>query len=177
MHGIDDLRAINNLIMAPIPTYGEAAVLERIRERFPYVFAGGRAGFGFWRPELTPHAVDGPFRIGEVEIVPFPQKHGRGTSTACASAASPTRPTPTAWTSRPSTPCRASTSGSSMPCATAPHPSHAHFELALSWIDRVGPSEAYLTHMNHEVDYADWAARLPNGVLPAHDGLVLEIED
>ena len=31
--------------------------------------------------------------------------------------------------------------------------------------------------MNHEVDYADWASRLPAGVLPAHDGLVVEVED
>ena len=29
--------------------------------------------------------------------------------------------------------------------------------------------------MNHEVDYADWTARLPNGVQPAHDGLVIEM--
>ena len=36
---------------------------------------------------------------------------------------------------------------------------------------------AFLTHMNHEVDYADWAARLPAGVAPAHDGLVVELDD
>jgi len=36
---------------------------------------------------------------------------------------------------------------------------------------------AYLTHMNHEVDYANWASRLPEGVLPAHDGLVIQLED
>ena len=29
--------------------------------------------------------------------------------------------------------------------------------------------------MNHEVDYTDWAARLPPGVLPAHDGLVVSL--
>ena len=31
--------------------------------------------------------------------------------------------------------------------------------------------------MNHEVDYTDWVARLPDGVLPAHDGLVIEVGD
>jgi len=177
VHGIDDLRAINNLIMAPIPTYGEAAVLERIRERFPYVFAGGRAGFGFWRPELTPNAVDGPFRIGDVEIVPFPQKHGRGTSTGLRIG----RFAYSTDTDGLDEQAFDALQGIDVWIVDAlrdsPHPSHAHFELARSWIDRVGPSEAHLTHMNHEVDYADWAARLPNGVLPAHDGLVLEIED
>ena len=48
---------------------------------------------------------------------------------------------------------------------------------ALAWIDRVEPAQAYLTHMNHEVDYADWCAKLPRGVLPAHDGLVIELAD
>ena len=58
--------------------------------------------------------------------------------------------------------------------APQPRPSRAGAALDRSASSR---REAYLTHMNHEVDYADWAARLPNGVLPAHDGLVLEIED
>ena len=80
VHGIDDLRAINNLIMAPVPAYADAAVFERIRERFPYVFAGGHGGHGWWRPEIAPHVFRGPFRIGAVGIIPFPQKHGRGVS-------------------------------------------------------------------------------------------------
>ena len=37
------------------------------------------------------------------------------------------------------------------------------------------PAQAFLTHMNHEVDYTDWSARLPPDVLPAHDGLVIEL--
>ena len=53
-------------------------MFERIRERFPYVFAGGHGGHGWWRPEIAPNVFRGPFRVGPVEIVPFPQKHGRG---------------------------------------------------------------------------------------------------
>jgi hypothetical protein len=29
--------------------------------------------------------------------------------------------------------------------------------------------------MSHEVEYADWIARLPPGVEPAVDGMVLEV--
>ena len=67
VHGIDDLRTINNLIMAPVPAYADAAVFERIRERFPYVFSGGHGGHGWWRPEIAPHVFRGPFQIGPVE--------------------------------------------------------------------------------------------------------------
>jgi hypothetical protein len=31
--------------------------------------------------------------------------------------------------------------------------------------------------MNYTVDYDDLAARLPAGVVPAHDGMVLEVLD
>jgi phosphoribosyl 1,2-cyclic phosphate phosphodiesterase len=46
----------------------------------------------------------------------------------------------------------------------------------LSWIARVKPKRAILTHMNHTVDYATWKAKLPKGVEPAYDGMVLEID-
>jgi phosphoribosyl 1,2-cyclic phosphate phosphodiesterase len=56
----------------------------------------------------------------------------------------------------------------------APHPTHAHLEQTLEWIARVGPERAFLTHMNHMMDYATLTAKLPPGVRPAHDGLVIE---
>ena len=178
VHGIDDLRSINNVIMAPILAYADAVVFARIRERFPYVFEGGRGRFGgFWRPDIDARPIDGPFRVGPVGVVPLRQGHGRGES----------------WGFRFG-PFAYSTDTDDLPdeafatlrgvevwivdaLRDKPHPSHAHLDLTLGWIRRVSPRRAYLTHMNHEVDYADWAARLPAGVLPAHDGLVVELED
>ena len=34
---------------------------------------------------------------------------------------------------------------------------------------------AILTHMNHELDYGDLARRLPPGVEPAYDGMILDL--
>ena len=58
-----------------------------------------------------------------------------------------------------------------------PHPSHAHLEQTLAWIAELRPRRAVLTHMNHELDYWDLRRRLPAGVEPAYDGMVLEIGD
>jgi phosphoribosyl 1,2-cyclic phosphate phosphodiesterase len=58
-----------------------------------------------------------------------------------------------------------------------PHPSHSHLFRTLGWIERVRPERAYLTHMNHEVDYSVWMAKLPPHIAPAYDGLVIEIPD
>lgn len=152
-------------------------VFERIRARFPYVFEGGRDRHGFWRPEITPHAFDGPFRVGGVEILPLLQRHGRGTSWGFRIG----RFAYSTDTDELGDEVLAQLEGVEVWIVDAlrdrPHPSHAHLELTLGWIARVRPRLAYLTHMNHEVDYADWSARLPDGVEPAHDGLVIELPD
>ena len=177
VHGIDDLRALNNVMHRAIPTYGDAVVMERIRSRFDYAFQDSRAELGYWRPQLQPFTFDGPFQIGPVEVLPFRQSHGRSDS----------------WGLRVgdfaySTDCDAldeaafaALDGVEAWIVDAlrdrPHPSHAHLERTLGWIERVGAARAWLTHMNHEVDYEDWLARLPLGVAPAHDGLAFEVAE
>lgn len=177
VHGIDDLRSINNLIMAPVPTFADAAVFERIRERFPYVFAGGQGSHGWWRPEIAPHPFSGPFRIGPVEVVPFAQGHGRGTSWGLRIGGFAYSTDADQLDDRVFEIVRGIEVWIVDALRESPHPSHAHLSRALGWIDRAKPARAWLTHMNHEVDYADWCARLPAGVLPAHDGLVIELAD
>ena len=58
-----------------------------------------------------------------------------------------------------------------------PHPTHSHVEQTLDWIERIGPKRAVLTHLSHRTDYARLAARLPAGVEPGYDGLVIEIPE
>jgi phosphoribosyl 1,2-cyclic phosphate phosphodiesterase len=56
-----------------------------------------------------------------------------------------------------------------------PHPTHAHFDQTIEWIERVKPERAILTHMNHETDYDEVLSRCPPGVEPGYDGLVVEL--
>jgi phosphoribosyl 1,2-cyclic phosphate phosphodiesterase len=176
VHGIDDLRAINNNMMAAIPAYADAGVFARIQERFPYVFEGGHGSHGWWRPELAPHPIEGPFEVGGVEIVPFVQKHGRGVSWGFRIGRFAYSTDTDGLDQRAFTALRGTEAWIVDALRDRPHPSHAHLDLALRWIDRVAPERAWLTHMNHEVEYEDWAGRLPAGVAPAHDGLVIELE-
>jgi phosphoribosyl 1,2-cyclic phosphate phosphodiesterase len=55
-----------------------------------------------------------------------------------------------------------------------PHPSHAHLELSLAWIEAVQPKQAILTNMHIDLDYAALEASLPEHIVPAVDGLMLE---
>ena len=56
-----------------------------------------------------------------------------------------------------------------------PHPTHAHLDKVLGWIDQVKPAQAILTHMTGSLDYQNLSARLPIGVVPAYDGMVIDI--
>jgi phosphoribosyl 1,2-cyclic phosphate phosphodiesterase len=57
-----------------------------------------------------------------------------------------------------------------------PHPTHAHVEKALGWIERARPKRAILTNLHIDLDYNALAAQLPLGVEPAYDGMSFVIE-
>jgi phosphoribosyl 1,2-cyclic phosphate phosphodiesterase len=56
-----------------------------------------------------------------------------------------------------------------------PHPTHFTVEEAVEVAQQIGAEQTYLTHLSHRVRHAEMEADLPPGVLPAHDGLVVEV--
>ena len=57
----------------------------------------------------------------------------------------------------------------------APHPSHFSVADALSWVDRFKPRRAVITNMHSDLDYEVLRQSLPAGVIPAHDGMRLDL--
>ena len=66
-------------------------------------------------------------------------------------------------------------SGSATRAAT-PHPTHAHVDMALEWLKRAGAAQGVLTNMHVDLDYNELAARLPESVRPAFDGMQIEFD-
>jgi len=56
----------------------------------------------------------------------------------------------------------------------APHPSHLTVDEALSLIDTMRPRRAILTNLHVDLDYETLRRRLPDGVVPAYDGMRVE---
>ena len=56
-----------------------------------------------------------------------------------------------------------------------PHPSHFSLEDALRWIERMKPKRAILTNMHIDMDYQTLCGELPENVVPAYDGMVVDI--
>lgn len=56
-----------------------------------------------------------------------------------------------------------------------PHASHLNIEEAIEASRAVGAERTYLTHLTHRVTHRELEERLPSGVYPAYDGLVVEV--
>ncbi|MDP9128238.1 MAG: MBL fold metallo-hydrolase [Pseudomonadota bacterium] len=170
-HGIDDLRGVNWLTKKPVDIYADSKTMSELEQRFSYVFNPAEH---FYKPAVHAHRIDGPFAIGGIDVVPFMQNHGYVHSLGFRfgdfaystdvktldEAAFQTLAGIKVWI---------------VDCVReAPHPTHSHLAQTLEWIARVKPARAFLTHMNHMMDYADIMTKLPPGVWPAHDGLIIE---
>ena len=55
------------------------------------------------------------------------------------------------------------------------HPSHFNLETSLSIIKIFKPKKAILTNLSPVLDYKVLKKLLPKNVIPAHDGLTLEL--
>ena len=56
-----------------------------------------------------------------------------------------------------------------------PHPTHMSIAEAIETAQSLGARRTYLTHLTHETGHADLEAKLPAGILPAYDGLTVEV--
>lgn len=177
-HGIDDVRVLAMLMRRRVPAYMDAATAETLTEKFRYIFEGK----GVYPSVLAlqpfiaafePFGIDGPG--GRVTLLPLDQEHGAIRSLGF-------RIGPLAYCNDVSDLPEASLEaleGVEVFIVDAlrdrPHPSHAHVGLALDWIRRIRPRQAVLTNLHIDLDYAELAARLPDGVEPAYDGLALDV--
>jgi len=172
--GLDELRRFNALQESAITCYADAVTWAGIRRTFSYVFDGApRLGGGI--PRIDARDVDGPFAAAGIRAVPVPLLHGGmpvlgfrfGTFaylTDCNALPD------AAW---------ALVDGVETLVIDAlrdkPHPTHFTVAQALEAVRRIGPRRTYLTHMTHDLGYEATAERLPAGVAPAYDGLVLDV--
>lgn len=178
-HGIDDVRALAIRQRARIPVYFDAATRARLEQRFDYIFRGA----GGYPPILEPQPclqplrpVSIPGRGGAVEFLPVDMEHGRirclglriGKLAYCNDVNVLPDETKAALTGLDTLVVDA--------LRYAPHPSHAHLELTLSWIKELKPRRAVLTNLHVDMDYRTLLRELPEGVEPAFDGMEIAFD-
>lgn len=179
IHGIDDLRRlfwINGNV--PVPLYTSPEAYAEMSHRFHYAFRPFRYGVDAEDIPLLYVPVEGPFRVGEIEVVPFVQDHGLNKTSLGFRFGHFAYSTDVVRMSEENFAALEGVTHWIVDCVQyAPgHKAHSHFAQTLKWIDRVRPRHAWLTHMGVDLDYDELLARCPAGVEPAYDGLEVHID-
>ena len=179
-HGIDDLRSVVLHQRRRIPVYLNQSTAKDVISRFSYCFISPPGSD--YPPILTEQAIEGgesrgiEGKGGTVTLSAFNVQHGNipALGYRVGNAAY--------------TPDISDIPRESWPALEnldlwivdglryAPHPSHFSVGDALSWIERFKPKRAVITNMHSDLDYEVLRKSLPDGVIPAYDGMQLSAE-
>lgn len=171
VHGIDDLRPYA-IRQGEIEAWLDRPTFEVLNRRFGYCFGSEREGF--YNPIYKTNMIEGPFRAGGLDVVPFPQDHGSAASLGFRFGSIGYANDVVALPEE----AFEVLGGVKVLIVDAmryrPHPTHAHLDLALEWIARIGPQRAFLTNLHVDMDYAEVDGVTPSHVHPCYDGLTIE---
>lgn len=179
VNGLDDLRQIVFLTGRRVQVWADPATQEALMTRFSYAFVQPEGSS--YPPICDMHTIRGPITVdgpgGSLTLDPFEVSHGDipalgfriGKVVYLPDVLSIPEPV---WNSHLR----------DLDCFIVdalrrkPHPTHAHLDLALAWIERAGPRLGVLTNMHIDLDHAQVEAETPDHVRAAHDGMVLEFD-
>ncbi|TCL08248.1 phosphoribosyl 1,2-cyclic phosphate phosphodiesterase [Shimia isoporae] len=175
IHGIDDLRMIVFNMRARIPVWADGATQNDLMSRF---------GYAFVQPKDSPYppilemltidetrdfVISGPG--GDICFTPIQVDHGSIDALAFRVNDVVYMPDVVdiydeAWPKLEGMKCFIVDA-----LRRTPHPTHAHLEKSLEWIERTKPERAVLTNMHIDLDYATLEAETPDHITPAFDGM------
>jgi len=172
--GFDDLRRFCDMEEKDMPIYGTARTIADMTRVFDYAFSGNFRFRNYIRP--APHVIEGPFWLGDTEIIPVSLPHGRMDTTGLIFVRGG-RKLFAYFTDCAAVPDEvvALTAGVEVLVLDAlryvPHPTHMSVEQALAVAAQVAPRLTYFTHLSHDLGHEVTEKQLPDNVRLAYDGL------
>lgn len=171
--GLDDIRAFNYLEKKATEIYCEKYVEDSLRMEYSYAFAENKYPGA---PEWRVHTIDeNPFEINGVKIIPIRGRHYKlpvlGFRFGDIAYCTDMNHIPEEEFEK-----LKGLDHFVINCVRrGRHISHFSLEGALEVAKRVGARHTWLTHLSHQLPvYTELATELPEGILPAYDGLVIE---
>ncbi len=174
-HGIDELRTYNFMNNMVIPCFGNTQTLANIENNFKYIFDGVRSAGG--KPKLELNIINGEFGIGDASVIPVEIYHAdwliygyrignMAYLTDCSGIPSESMD---------------KLQGLELLIISAlryrPHEAHLNVEEAVMTVGELNPRLTVLTHMGHELEYDKLKSELPDGIVPAYDGMEVELNE
>lgn len=169
-HGIDDLRVMRYGRSNPLPGFASDATVSRLRRRFDYIFEGQHGYPTLCEIKPLSMRLLAGFALDWTEM-----PHGPTMSTGFrfdADGASVVYATD--FSAITDDMVRCFTGADLLICdclKREPHPTHAHFAMAVELKARTGARRMVLTHLDKTMDYAALTREVPKGVTVGYDGL------
>lgn len=172
--GLDDVRAVNYKMRREMPIYADARTSKSIENRFHYAFESSHSGV----PKYDLNIIQPGDRliVGDIEVQSLAVNHGSlpilGYKIGELVYLTDVKTLPEE-TLRIIKNCK-------LLVITAlrieEHPTHSSLDEALAFIKEINPDKAYLSHISHKLpSYEQLVGMLPEGVMPAYDGLEITI--
>jgi len=178
VHGIDDLRMVVYNMRKRLPVWADVSTEEALMARFGYAFVQPEGSP--YPPILDLHTLTGPVTIdgagGKITLSPFRVGHGSIDALGFRIGGLAYLPDVAemykdAWQA---------VEGLDVWILDAlrrePHPTHSHLAQSLDWIAQACPKRAILTNMHIDMDYCTIRDETPDNVIPAFDGMVIELD-
>ncbi|TCT01566.1 MBL fold metallo-hydrolase [Aquabacter spiritensis] len=180
-HGIDDLRPLAIHHRRRLDAYIDDETSAALHARFGYCFETPPSGT--YPPILTEHRfhegrpIEVTGKGGPITALPFRQRHGEIDSFGFRFGDVAYSSDVSAFPENSLDQLRGLDMWILDALRDLPHPTHFTVREALDHIALLKPQRAILTNLHTDLDYAELAARLPDGVVPAHDMLTFAIPE
>jgi phosphoribosyl 1,2-cyclic phosphate phosphodiesterase len=177
VHGIDDLRMIVFNMRARLPVWADGDTQNALFSRFGYAFVQPEGSP--YPPILDMKTISGAFEVpgagGPIPFQPFRVSHGSIDSLGFRIGGLAYLPD-VADIYEESWPHLENLDFWIVDALRRdPHPTHAHLDKTLGWIERVKPKQAVLTNMHIDLDYETVVAETPDNVTCAYDGMTIRV--
>ncbi len=169
-HGIDDLRPIAQARGGPVPLLARADVLDRLQDRFRYIFINTR----FYRAVAKAVPIESDVTLGKARLSFVDQPHGGITSLGIRIDEGSVSAAYAIDFHEMTAEMSAMYQGVDLWIADclrrAPHPTHAHLDAVVGWARDLKVGQLLLTHLDNSMDYKGLSVELPDWAAPAFDG-------
>ena len=178
-HGIDELRAFFLIQRKRIPVYADAATGQMLQQRFAYCFKdqGGYPAIAALHEIKSYRSLAANGAGGEIEAQPIPVRHGNIEALCFRFGAAAYMPDVNGIGPE----AVEALQGLDLLIIDAlrytTHPSHFSLAETLAVIGELKPKRSVITNMHIDLDYETLKRELPAGVVPAYDGLTLDVRD